>query len=64
MIYQHLERSENPNLYDRLNVSGVETFKVDDDTIIKVRRIIGSLVGVDVSNMKKGFGIKRIYQLR
>lgn len=62
-FYKQIHRKDKPRLYDTLNVPGSKTIKLDDATIIKIRRIIGSIVGVDAYNTKKGWGKSRLYQL-
>lgn len=67
-FYKRLKRQESPNLYDRLNIDSNpgrnrKTISRDGNTEVRIRRIFGSLVGVDVSNKTKGFGKRGIYQL-
>ncbi|MCB2214805.1 MAG: hypothetical protein KQH59_01950 [Desulfobulbaceae bacterium] len=62
-IYKQIHRTEKPRIYDILNVPGSKTMKLDDGTELKIKRIIGSIVGVNVYNTKKGWGKSRLYQL-
>jgi hypothetical protein len=62
-IYRYVKKYEKPNLYDMLNVPGSKKVKLDDGTELKIKRILGSIVGVHFSNNKKGFGGSRLYQL-
>jgi hypothetical protein len=62
-LYKQIHKRKRPNLYNMLNTPNSKKIKLDDGTELKIKRILGSIVGVHIINKKKGFGGSRLYQL-